>query len=238
VREAYTPVSSVALSLTDYYVFLGVHQSATQSEIGDAYLNKLVQVEGKDAELAERALATLTNPAKRQVYDIHLAESQADAIGSCCPPKRNKTSDVATRVNATPTRQTPVPLKNKKGQGDNNPARFTRTRHSPPAMQRGRREAPISWVGVVAAVITIALTGTWWLGTVTASQRNSSAGQRSVPALSLAQPVAGYSHNPDNLSEQQIRSLEAISTAPTVGADGKQTVNLAVSGDDRGYTPV
>jgi len=50
-------------------------------------------------------------------------------------------------------------------------------------------------------------------------------------------PVAGYSQNANNLSEQQVRGLEAIATTLPVGTDGKQTVDFAVSGDDRGYTP-
>ncbi len=71
-----TEASPNSLQITDYYAFLGIPHSATAQEIGDAYLTMLASSDEADTERAELALATLTNPRKREIYDRRLEESR------------------------------------------------------------------------------------------------------------------------------------------------------------------
>lgn len=79
----------------DYYALLGVPMDASHDEISEAYLESMDELTGQvpsdDATVQrlERALTVLTNPSKRQAYDLRLREGEVGVV--------NQTGAGATR---------------------------------------------------------------------------------------------------------------------------------------------
>jgi plastocyanin len=226
--EAYrqTDASASSLQITDYYAFLGIPHSATAQEIGDAYLSMLASSDEADIERAEQALATLTNPRKREIYDRRLEASRAansyNERGDCCPPPRRGTersdarraptvaspSGASGSAIATATVPVRVSTNGRNGKTVTAPVRGKVRRVASPVEQR---EMPISWVGVLAAVVTVVMLAAWWLV--------SQGGGSVTPATA----------NPSQLEAQAV-------VAP-IGDDGKQTLDFVVNGYTRSYEP-
>ncbi|HET6263028.1 MAG TPA: hypothetical protein VFG99_12440 [Chloroflexia bacterium] len=85
--------------------------------------------------------------------------------------------------------------------------------------EKARREAPISWVGVVAAIAIVVILAGWWL------------------ANQGTRPAASSFANPLNLPADFVQKLEARATVVPVQPDGKQTLDLVVNGDTMSYKP-
>ncbi|HEX9991222.1 MAG TPA: hypothetical protein VGE45_22395 [Chloroflexia bacterium] len=84
---------------------------------------------------------------------------------------------------------------------------------------KARREAPISWVGVVTAIAIVVILAGWWLS-----------GQG-------ARPGATSFANPLNLPADFVQNLEAKAAVVPVQPDGKQSLELVVNGDTMSYSP-
>jgi hypothetical protein len=85
--------------------------------------------------------------------------------------------------------------------------------------EKARREAPISWVGVVAAIAIVVILAGWWLSNQGAS------------------PAASGFANPLNLPADFVQKLEAKAALVSVQPDGKQSLDLVVNGDTMSYKP-
>jgi hypothetical protein len=245
---------SSGMQITDYYTFLGISQSATSQEIGDAYLAKLASSEEADAESAELALAILTDPRKRQLYDRRLQESRAandyDQRGDCCPPRKGTRAIAAKSASATiastaptqvrdngangkiataPVRSspkgaaanstaTPVPARKtntstKNGSQSSN-ARFQQVpMHARKVAAPQQKEAPVSWIGLLAAFVVVVMLAGWWLVSQGGSRVTSGGGR-------LADP-----------------QLEAQAVVATIASDGRQTLDFVVNGYTQSYEP-
>lgn len=98
IKIAGTPVATPATPMQDYYSLFGVPREAELERIEEAYLDLLADADIDIVKRADRALATLSNPERRAMYDAALAESlkrqpepsEADARGDCCPPPKKK----------------------------------------------------------------------------------------------------------------------------------------------------
>ncbi|HKP53225.1 MAG TPA: cupredoxin domain-containing protein [Chloroflexia bacterium] len=204
--------ASSSLQITDYYAFLGISHSATAQEIGDAYLTRLASSDEADTERAELALATLTNPRKREIYDRRLEESRAtnsyNERGDCCPPPRRGLARQAPTVETSlPARKLTTPARTSTVKLQQRAPSTVRRVASPPE----QKEAPISWIGVLAGVVTVVMLAAWWLV--------SQGGGNVVPATA----------NPSQLEAQAV-------VAP-IADDGKQTLDFVVNGFTRSYEP-
>jgi curved DNA-binding protein CbpA/plastocyanin len=102
---------AAAPPMQDYYALFGVPKNAGLERIEEAYLDLLAGSEVDTIKRAERALATLSNPERRTMYDAALAESlkrqpkasAADGRGDCCPPPKKKaTASSTSTAAATP----------------------------------------------------------------------------------------------------------------------------------------
>ena len=221
--------------ITDYYAFLGIRQAANTQEISDAYLARLATEDEAGIARAEMALATLTDPRKREVYDRRLKESRAansyDKRGDCCPPpRRGKQGSYAQHVpiQGTSARVTSPPATSAvaarsavpvaqgaarpKGHVSAEPAARSRVRRVPysGAGATQQREVPISWVGVLAGAVLAVMLAAWWL---------VSQGTAVIPAA----PTTSQ--------------LEAQAVVAKVGDDGKQTLDFVVNGYTLSYEP-
>jgi hypothetical protein len=275
-EKARTARASASVKLTDYYLFLAVPQSASAQEISDAYLEKLAAAGEADVERAERALATLTDPRKREIYDHRLKESKAynsyDERGDCCPPPRKRNAQPMSagkqfsgqplrqpiertiavgsvpRTSAT-TQVTAAPLNAGKSNGNvatavvktsvkgasvattlapptrkSGTASKNRTakvqQHAPAQVRRlsatQRREAPISWIGVLAGAVLVVMLTAWWL-----------VGQGNSPITS---------NTPGNTGKTNSQ-LEAQAVVAPIAADGRQTLDFVVNGYTASYEP-
>jgi hypothetical protein len=245
---------SSGLQITDYYTFLGIAQSATSQEIGDAYLTKLASSNEADIERAELALAILTDPRKRQLYDLRLQESRAandyDQRGDCCPPRKGTRTSTARLASATVATAAPTPARangnngkvvttpvrsRPKGASANSTAPPIPTRKTNTSPKNGSRssdarfqqvptharrvaapqqkEAPVSWIGMLAAVVLVVMLAGWWLVSQGGSRVATGNG-------SLADP-----------------QLEAQAVVATIAADGRQTLDFVVNGYTQSYEP-
>jgi hypothetical protein len=254
-----------ALHITDYYELLGVGTRATQDEIGDAYLVKLSAADEAGVGQLEQALAILTEPGRREVYDRRLEESKAalgaDARPACCPPKKVKvgevekaeakgTAVVAGRLASAAVVRSAVPetkrasspatarvsteaaRKTTQKQSGANYASSdvvrTGSRRQDAAgshsyrqgqSRNGRghkQESPISWVGIAALVVILAVGGTWFATRGGAGNSGSYAGAYAVPSAA---------------------QLEGKATVAQPGTDGRQTLNVVVNGSTMSYSP-
>jgi hypothetical protein len=223
VQEQASRANTGPAYFDDYYTFLGVERDATRDEITNAYLEQLSLADEATVARAERALSILTDPVRRRAYDTRLDSHIAS--GDCCPPPKRKPTEQATATAEAPERrqatvvQSRQPRKVVKGkpQGENH------------ARQQDR-EAPISWVGGVAVLVTATVVLVYWLS-----------GMGSAPATSGAQP--GYTNNAFTaggraLPAEFVQQLEAQAVPAQVSTDGaSQTLDMAVNGDVMSYNP-
>jgi heme/copper-type cytochrome/quinol oxidase subunit 2 len=247
--------SRPTLNITDYYTFLGVAPEAEADTIAQAYLEKLAISGPSDVRSAEVAFATLTDPTRRRAYDAVLAAHRpSDAVEDCCPPPRKK--QAATRsgsgaIAATAATSTPKttataaavtnntatiqvkPRRSKQPQQAQQAQQARSNRQERPRAVAHKKEAPISWVGVTAGLVTLAVLGLWWF----AAQSGRPVGTDNQTATNLGTPVLGYVNNERNLPESEVRKLEAKAVTVPVASDGKQKVDFTVVGDTMSYKP-
>ena len=115
--SAATPSTTPATPMQDYYALLGVPKDAGVERIEEAYLDLLAGADVAAAKRADRALATLSDPERRAMYDAALAESlkrqpepsAAEVRGDCCPPPKKKKEVASPAVSSgAQTTLTPV----------------------------------------------------------------------------------------------------------------------------------
>ncbi|MDQ5826842.1 MAG: cupredoxin domain-containing protein [Chloroflexota bacterium] len=228
------------LHIPDYYAFLGVAPEADADTIAQAYLEKLATSTPTEVRTAEVAFATLTNPIRRRAYDAVLAAHRpSDVTGDhATPPHKNRAATrsgngtiavTGTATNHAATMQV-RPRKSKQP----HQAQQARASHQERSRAVARKkEAPISWVGVTAGLVTLAVLGMWWF----AAQSGRPVGTGNQTATNLGTPVLGYVNNERNLPESEVRKLEAKAVTVPVASDGKQKVNFTVVGDTMSYKP-
>lgn len=222
--------------IPDYYAFLGISPDADADRIAQAYLEKLAVASPADVRTAEVAFATLIDPHRKRAYDAVLAANRpADDKGDNYPPRQKKQAAQPVASTAAPAANNNAATARVKSRGSRQQTQQVHwsTQERPRAVERQKKEAPISWVGVTAGIITLAVLGGWWF----ASQSGmlSSAGNQAAGGLGT--PVLGYVNNERNLPETEVRKLEATAVTVPVAADGKQNVDLTVIGDTMSYKP-
>jgi heme/copper-type cytochrome/quinol oxidase subunit 2 len=223
------------LSIPDYYAFLGIAPDADGDRIAQAYLEKLAVSGPADVSTAEKAFATLTDPHRKRAYDAALAANRpaADWQGSSTQPRRKQAAQ-AVASTAAPAANSAATLQvrsRRSKQHTQQVYRSNQERSMP--VERQKKEAPISWVGVTAGIITLAVLGGWWF----ASQSGMLTRAGSQVAGNMGTPVLGYVNNERNLPETEVRKLEAKAVSVPVASDGKQNVDLTVIGDTMSYKP-
>jgi hypothetical protein len=241
--------------LDDYYTLLGVQRDANPQTINGGYLNKLASAGSNEAAHLEQAFLTLSDPQKRAVYDRTLlaVNGASDGPGDCCPPPRKKKSAVAestaalpavasaaprTAVGATATApiQTRVASQGARPQGKQPqpPAKGYTDRQHKPSQNNGKhsarrapkKEAPVSWVGVLAVMVAAVFMMAWWIAGAN-SGANNSAG---LPW----EPQMGHVTGPPNVDKA---ALEPQAVAAVVGSNGVQSLDFKVVGDYMEYKP-
>lgn len=229
------------LHITDYYAFLGVAPEADAGTIAQAYLEKLATSAPTEVRTAEVAFATLTDPTRRRAYDAVLAANRpVDATRDySAPPHKNRAAsrsgDVTIASTAATGSVTTIQVRPRKSkqpqQQQAQQARAGRQERSRAVARK--KEAPISWVGVTAGLVTLAVLGMWWF----AAQSGRPVGTGNQTASNLGTPVLGYVNNERNLPESEVRKLEAKAVTVPVASDGKQKVDFTVVGDTMSYKP-
>jgi hypothetical protein len=73
---------ATSLYFDDYYAFLGVSRDADTQEITAAYLGVLAAADAATIDVAERALSTLSDPARRRAYDARLGHFAASPVSA------------------------------------------------------------------------------------------------------------------------------------------------------------
>jgi hypothetical protein len=227
--------------ITDYYALLGVQQEADSDTIANAYLARLAEADQQGVEQLERAMATLTEPYRREAYDRRLRESQAD----CCPPPRKKARptetatlaanasngissttstavSVATLAPSTQQRDSTVLMKSQASRPSNVkqgvPARSSKGSAARPESQK-QKEPPISAVGIVVGLLLVGGLLGWWA-------MNGFGNGVSGGASSSVPLPPGYS-----------QEMEAQAVVAPIGPDGRQTLDFVVSGHTLSYEP-
>jgi heme/copper-type cytochrome/quinol oxidase subunit 2 len=219
------------LHIPDYYAFLGIAPDADGDRIAQAYLEKLAVSSPADVRTAEIAFATLTDPHRKRAYDAVLAANRpaADVEGgssSTQPHKKQAARPLASTGAPTANNAATFQVRSRRPKQQTEQVQLS-------SQERPKNEAPISWVGVVAGIVTLAVLGGWWF----ASQSGMLARAGSQTAGSLGTPVLGYVNNERNLPETEVRKLEAKAVTVPVASDGKQNVDLTVIGDSMSYKP-
>ncbi|HET9496654.1 MAG TPA: cupredoxin domain-containing protein [Chloroflexia bacterium] len=249
VREQSARTASGPAYFDDYYTFLGVDRDATPDEITNAYLEQLSLADEATVARAERAYSILTDPVRRRAYNTRL--DSHIAAGDCCPPGQKKPVTRAAASASTPAEKAPaavaaeVPARRKAtaqvqaqtpvttAAQSRQPQKASARKHQAQGKNRARtpqREAPISWVGGVAALVTATVVLIYWL-----------AGMGSTPVSSGAQ--SGFANNAFTASGRAlpaefVKQLEAQAVPAQVSADGTtQTLDMAVNGDVMSYNP-
>jgi plastocyanin len=220
------------LSITDYYALLGVVPNADSDRIAQAYLEKLAASDAEQVRQAEIAFATLTDPHRRRAYDAVLAANRPVA-NSYSPPSKQQTARTVAFATLPPANNAATIRVKPRA------SRQTQQTHTPPqerpsAVTR-RKEPPISWVGVTAGIITLAVLGVWWLATQVGMPVG--VGSQAGNGGGTGTSVLGYANNERNLPETEVRKLEAKAVTVPVASDGKQNVDLTVVGDTMSYKP-
>ncbi len=273
-EEAVTRAASSSTQIDDYYAFLGVPRTATEDAISEAYLVKLAVSDEAGVKRLERALAILTDPARRQAYDGRLGVATR---GDCCPPPRVKkavgvatttvASSVATQRRAATAAVSERPKELSKGvavtasnQAKQLPPRIapaTKLEHTPksgatdgqrqarqqsqnvthrpnkqpPPRRGGGVNGPLIGGGLAVILLLVAF-GAWQLG-------HSMSGQAGVNAVAgtNASGNAVQTDSGSQLPPEFVTKLKSEAVAASIGSDGKQTLDLVVNGDTRGYKP-
>lgn len=252
--ESRRPTTRPNLNITDYYAFLGVPPEADADTIAQAYLEKLATSGPVEVRTAEAAFATLTDPGRRRAYDTVLAGNSVPAKvapsghgATAATPAATPTATVparATRATSTGTNSRTVSTVASatnngatirvKPRKPKQQAQQTRAHQKArPTIAAPKKEAPISWVGVTAGLVTLAVLGLWWF----AAQSGAQVGASNQTSSGLGTPVLGYVNNERNLPESEVRKLEAKAVSVPVASDGKQRVDFTVVGDTMSYKP-
>ncbi len=241
VREETARTTTRGAYFDDYYTFLGIDRGATPDQITNAYLEQLSLADEATVARAERALSILSDPVRRRAYDTRLDSHIAS--GDCCPPPKKKSAvqtaapavaaEVPARLKATgTTKVAPAPVAAQSRQPER-PRQAAGAARKPQGKNRARqleREAPISWVGGVAVLVTATVVLVYWLSNM-----------GSVPAASGAQP--GYASNASTASGRTlpaefVKQLEAQAVPAQIATNGtSQTLDMAVNGDVMSYNP-
>ena len=122
----------------DYYTLLGVPVDASQEEISEAYFDTIDSFTGSDQEAAriERALAVLSDPAKRQSYDSWLAQDEDLAERSLPASSGNHPSGHAVTA-PTSRRESPTaPAKSSNGRPPQPPTSNNKARSNGQPVER------------------------------------------------------------------------------------------------------
>jgi hypothetical protein len=234
--------------LTDYYALLGVSRSAKADDIGDAYLSALATSGVGESARLESAFAILSDPQKRAAYDRSLPA--ADGPGDCCPPPRKKqvaageSAVMATAKVQAPARSgAPMPARSSAGVARQSAVRATQTSGSsqkhgrqaqPQQLQQRqqqkakrqayqKKESPVSWIGGAALGVAVVFLAAWWI---------TGGGNTSNAANRVWEPQMGHVNGPVDRAQ-----IEPQAVAASVGADGVQTLNFVVNGDNMAYRP-
>jgi hypothetical protein len=93
-----TPVAGH--DLVNYYELLGIGVKASAAEVATAFARYVVAATVEGQQVADAALATLTNPAARARYDRELA--LASGREECCAPPRRSTPGTAIYAATAP----------------------------------------------------------------------------------------------------------------------------------------
>ncbi len=237
--------------IVDYYAFLGVAPNATEDEIADAYLETTDVADEAVLQRAERALAILTDPGKREAYNRRLIESRpASAIagrGDCYPPPKQKKAVAATAIgaagaNVAKGREVSVEVNSQSnrspngkqtvagkssGRAKNGASKGPRKngqhteRRNAPQAQE-RRNPPISGTGIIVAILLMGGLMGWWL-----ISQNGSRGSG----------ASGTAGNLSGLPVDVAARLDTKAVVVPLAYNGTQTLDLVVNGDTRGYQP-
>lgn len=237
----------------DYYALLGVPVDASQKEITEAYFDMIDSFEGSDQEAAriERALAVLSDPAKRQSYDSRLAQDEELAERALPASSPNSPSCHAVTAPTSPREPYTAPAKETKGRPSQPPTNSNKGRSNgqpderrsnrqgrtaPPqqarydrqSQQRGVRrpnrqksEPPVTWVGGVMSVFLVLALG-WWI-------LSSASNHTGLFASSSNGSVGVAGETQAQLDQQAV--------VAQVGTDGKQNIDVVLNSATFQYEP-
>jgi hypothetical protein len=222
--------------IDDYYEFLGIPRNAGDEAINEAYLAKLAVGGPADVQRADRALAILTDPAKRKSYDSKLAPSDRP---DCCPPPKKKAVTAASAAavsekptpyavaSASPTSQ-PQTAKSGNGRGKKQPtpASSVKGSRSQPARKQSSNRGPI--IGGLLVLVLAGVVVAWQIGMALSSPGQAGATGAGTVAITDSGSV---------LPPEFVQKLEAEAVAVPESADGKQTLDLTIFGDTMSYAP-
>ena len=235
----------------DYYTLLGVPVDASEEEITDAYFDTIDSFAGSDHEASriERALAVLSDPAKRQSYDSWLARDEDLTDRPLPASSPNSPSCHTVTAPTSPREPSTAPAKEAKGRPSQPPTNKGRSNGQPaerrgnkqgrtaPAQQanyarqsqgrQGRRpnrqksEPPITWVGGVMSVLLVLALGWWML--------SSASGHTGLFAASSSGSVGAAGETQAQLEQRAV-------VAP-LGTDGKQNIDVVLNSATFKYEP-
>ena len=236
----------------DYYALLGVPVDASQEEITEAYFDTIDSFEGSDQEAAriERALAVLSDPAKRQSYDSRLA--QDEELAERALPASSPNSPSSRTVTAPTSKREPPtasakeakgrpsqPPTNNKGRSSGQPVERRSNRQgrtAPPQQARfdrqsqerqGRRpnrqksEPPVTWVGGVMSILLVLALG-WWI-------LSSASNHTGLFASSSNGSVGAAGETQAQLEQQAV--------VAQLGTDGRQNIDVVLNSATFQYEP-
>ncbi len=237
----------------DYYTLLDVPVDASQEEISEAYFDTIDSFAGSDHEAAriERALAVLSDPAKRQSYDYRLAQDEDLAEKSLPASSGNRPSNRAVTA-PTSRREPPTapvkdikgrppqpPASNSKGRSNGQPverqsskqgrtsppqqARFARQSQERPGRRPNRQkgEPPVTWVGGIMSILIVLALG-WWI-------LSSASNHTGVFANSGSGSVGAAGETQAQLDQQAV--------VAQLGTDGKQNIDVVLNSATFKYEP-
>ena len=237
----------------DYYALLGVPVDASQEEITEAYFDTIDSFEGSDQEAAriERALAVLSDPAKRQSYDSRLAQDEElaeralPASSPNSPSSRTVTAPTSKREPPTASakeakgRPSQPPTSNNKRRSNGQPVERRSNRQgrtAPPQQARfdrqsqerqGRRpnrqksEPPVTWVGGVMSILLVLALG-WWI-------LSSASNHTGLFASSSNGSVGAAGETQAQLEQQAV--------VAQLGTDGRQNIDVVLNSATFQYEP-
>ncbi|MDQ3930820.1 MAG: cupredoxin domain-containing protein, partial [Chloroflexota bacterium] len=183
-------------------------------------------------QVAGTAPATATPPAESTAAASQPATPTAGVPAKATRTNGTRSQAVAKGLTTSNTSTVQVKPRKPKQQSQQSHQSHSRQKAGPGAATR-KKEAPISWVGVTAGLVTLAVLGLWWF----AAQSAGPAGSGNRASTGLGTPVLGYVNNERNLPESEVRKLEAKAVTVPVASDGKQKVDFTVVGDTMSYKP-
>src|SRR5687768_12711146 len=213
--------------LADYYALLGLARDASAEVVSDAYLDALAASSAEESARLERAYAILSDPQKRAAYDRSLPA--ADGPGDCCPPPRKKSSPATESAStASPSRKSTAAIP---ARSSRSTAKHTTVTMAPSArstqLRKAKRQAnqkqesPVSWIGGMAVGVAAVFLAAWWI--------TSGGNPTSNAANQVWEPQMGHVTGPVDVDRAQ---LDAQAVSAVAGADGVQTLDFVVNGDN------